>query len=397
MKLNKKIMVIIILTLLIGTVVPAFGITENQNSNNFNLYELDQQSTKSDKVYAIGPSDRELAQSFTPTLPILTKVILRLKSTGIPEFYYYYVDIKSSYLGSALTTAFIHRDTLVIGTNSCEFDFPDISVNPGTKYYIILRGVSDSSDSSKVWWWYGYPDPYTGGDAWYEYEGISGWNYLKEGIEYCDFWFQTYGTSVTNQPPNNPASSYDRLTDELVVTTTDPDEDQVRYGIDWNDDMSIDQWTSLVPSGTEQRIDCGSRKGNVGVIAEDEYGAQSSWVSQKSKNKQDFHSGSFIGEIGIRNENEPLVEFNGRFRDFRIGHILTGEISLIDTERSTSFQGFITRNYFIIQSAIRNRIVNIVGKFTSFNEEEQIFSGIWRGFAYGIGSTRGWITASFIQ
>jgi len=390
--MNNKIIGIFFCMLLIAATLPAFGITENQNTTNTILDELDQQSTKTDKVYAIGPSDKELAQSFTPTLTVLTKVILSLKSTGTPEFYYYYVDIKSSLLGSALTTAYIDRDTLVIGTNFCEFDFPDISVIPGTKYYIILRGVSDSSDSSKVWWWYGYPDPYAGGDAWYE--SISGWNYLKDGVVYCDFWFQTFGTSVINQPPNNPACSYDRLTDELVVTATDPDEDQIKYGVDWNNDLCVDQWTSLVPSGTEQRIDCGGRKGTTNVIAEDEYGAQSDWVSQKSKTKQDFHSGSFKAEIGIRNKS--ILDLDGQFRNFRIGHILTGTVTLSDTESSTRFQGFIIRNYFIIQSAVRNRIVNIIGKFTSIDEEEQIYSGNWRGFAYGVGNVKGWITASFI-
>jgi hypothetical protein len=111
---------------------------------------------------------------------------------------------------------------------------------------------------------------------------------LKEGIVYCDFCFQTYGTSVVNQPPNNPACSYDRLTDELVVTATDPDGDQLKYGVDWDNDLGIDQWTILVPSGTEQRIDCGGRKGFVGVIAQDVYGAESDLVSQKSKNKVFF-------------------------------------------------------------------------------------------------------------
>jgi len=280
--MKKELIGILVATLLIATALPTFGITEDQNTTNVILDELDQQSTKSDKVYAIGPSDKELAQSFTPTLPVLTKVILRLKSTGTPEFYYYYVDIKSSPLGSALTTAYIHRDTLVIGTNICEFDFPDISVTPGTKYYIILRGVSDSSDSSKVWWWYGYPDPYAGGDAWYE--SISGWNYLQEGIVRCDFCFETYGTAENN-PPNKPVCSYDSSSDELVVTATDPDGDQVRYGVDWNLDGTVDQWTGLVPSGTQKSISCSGRKGTVGVLSEDEYGAQSDWVSQKSKNK----------------------------------------------------------------------------------------------------------------
>jgi len=78
--MKNKIIRIIICMLLITTALPALGITENQNTTNVILDELDQQSTQSDKVYAIGASDRELAQSFTPTLPTLTKVILRLKS-----------------------------------------------------------------------------------------------------------------------------------------------------------------------------------------------------------------------------------------------------------------------------------------------------------------------------
>lgn len=279
-----KLLGIFICMLLIGTALPAFGLTKesvNPVIDTNMLDQLDQESTKVDTAYAIGSSDKELAQSFTPALPTLTRVVLRLKSTGTPEFYYYYVDIKSSYTGSALTTAYIDRSELLIGTNFCEFDFPDISVTVGTKYYIVVRGVSDSGDLSKVYWWYGYPDPYAGGDAWYE-SIAAGWNYLQEGLARCDFCFQTYGTD--NQPPNNPACSYDRSNDEIVVTATDPDGDQVRYGVDWNNDLTVDQWTSLVASGTEQRINCGGRQGTVGVIAEDEHGAQSGWISQKSKN-----------------------------------------------------------------------------------------------------------------
>jgi hypothetical protein len=277
--MRKKVLGIFVCTLLIMTALPVFGL----NMNSLMVDELDQQSTQVNSAKAIGPSDEELAQSFTPTLPTLTRVILRLKSTGTPEFYYYYVDIKSSYDGSALTTAHISRDELVIGSNFCEFDFPDISVTPGIKYYIILRGVSDSGGSSSVYWWYGYPDPYPGGDAWYEHPA-AGWNYLQEGMARCDFYFQTYG--MQNQPPNRPACSYDRINDELVVTATDPDGDQVRYGVDWNNDVVIDQWTSLVPSGTEQRINCGGRQGTVSVFAEDEHGAQSPPTSVTPKSKQ---------------------------------------------------------------------------------------------------------------
>jgi len=284
--MKTKILGILVTMLLIATALPAFGITENQNTTNVILDELDQQSTQSDKVYTIGPSDKELAQSFTPTLPVLTKVILRLKSTGTPEFYYYYVDIKSSYLGSALTTAYIHRDTLVIGTNSCEFDFPDISVTPGTKYYIILRGVSDSSDSSKVWWWYGYPDPYAGGDAWYE--SISGWNYLQEGIVRCDFWFQTYGAEEENNPPNTPSKPSGTTSGVVGVSysystsATDPDGDDIRYGWDWDGDGIVDEYSNLMNSGNvDSRSHAWTSTGtyNVKVKAKDEHNALSGFSS----------------------------------------------------------------------------------------------------------------------
>ena len=194
---------------------------------------LDQESTQTDKAKKTGASDEELAQSFKPTYPILTRVILRLKSLGSAEYYYYYVDIKNSLLGSALTTAHISRDILVVGTGWYEFDFPDISVTPGDTYYIVLRGVSTSSDSSSVYWWYGYPNPYADGAAWYE--SISGWNYLQEGVQYCDYCFQTYGAEAGNKPPNTPSQlsgpSSGNTGQALTYTssTTDPDGDTLTY------------------------------------------------------------------------------------------------------------------------------------------------------------------------
>ncbi|MEA3458468.1 MAG: PKD domain-containing protein, partial [Candidatus Thermoplasmatota archaeon] len=88
-----------------------------------------------------------------------------------------------------------------------------------------------------------------------------------------------------NNPPNRPACSYDRSSDQLRVSATDPDGDQIKYGVDWDNDGTVDQWTGLVPSGTQQSISCGGRTGTAAVVAEDEHGAQSDWVSIKSKNK----------------------------------------------------------------------------------------------------------------
>ena len=106
---------------------------------------------------------------------------------------------------------------------------------------------------------------------------------------YGDLKYATKGDGG-NQPPNKPTCRYVKNSDELVVSTTDPDCNKVRYGVSWNNDGNVDQWTELVPSGTIKRIDCEGRTGNVGVIAEDEHGAQSQWVSVKSKNKPSINT-----------------------------------------------------------------------------------------------------------
>ena len=313
-----KLLGIFVCMLLIVTALPALGLVKEsgtQNTTTFMLDELDQQSTKVDKVYEIGPSDKELAQSFTPTLPKLTKVILRLKSTGSADFYYYYVDIKSSLTGSALTTAYIHRDILVIGTGFYEFDFPDISVTTGIKYYIIVRGVSTSGDSSKVWWWYGYPDPYGSGDAWYE--SISGWNYLQEGIVRCDFCFQTYGSEENNPPntpnkPSGPTSGSVGVSYSYSTSTTDPDGDKIQYGWDWDGDSIVDEYSSLMNSGsTDTRSHTWTYSGtfNIKVKAKDEHNTLSGFSPvhtvtitsglNQPPNKPSTPNGTINGKTGV--------------------------------------------------------------------------------------------------
>jgi outer membrane protein assembly factor BamB len=100
--------------------------------------------------------------------------------------------------------------------------------------------------------------------------------YDHNGILYC---------LGPNFPPNNPLVSYDRRSDEIIILATDPDGDQVRFGISWNNNYTIDYWTKFVNSDSEFRIKCNVNNGTIGVIAEDEHGAQSDWVSVKSKEK----------------------------------------------------------------------------------------------------------------
>jgi hypothetical protein len=98
-----------------------------------------------------------------------------------------------------------------------------------------------------------------------------------------DIWLIKLGT---NTPPDMIMYVYDKIDDSLVILASDNDNDKIRYGISWDNDFSVDYWTEYVSSGTEKRIDCEGRTGYASVIVEDELGAQSDWVSVKSKNKQ---------------------------------------------------------------------------------------------------------------
>lgn len=98
------------------------------------------------------------------------------------------------------------------------------------------------------------------------------------------FDFTLFYVEFENHPPDEPMCRYKRLYDELLVFAKDDDNDEVRYGLSWDNDGVIDEWTAFYSSGVEVSISCEERTGTVGVIAEDEYGAQSDWSSVKSKN-----------------------------------------------------------------------------------------------------------------
>jgi len=62
------------------------------------------------------------------------------------------------------------------------------------------------------------------------------------------------------------------------TNTTDPNNDTIKYGWDWNGDGTVDQWTNVFNSGvtiTTAHTFTSNGTYNIKVMAEDEYGAQS--------------------------------------------------------------------------------------------------------------------------
>ncbi len=83
---------------------------------------------------------------------------------------------------------------------------------------------------------------------------------------------------VSNSSAAGAAQSFD-------IQASDPDNDTLRYGIDWNNDSSLDQWipgSGFVASNTVQTASYSWMTGGsytFQVLAQDENGASSAWVS----------------------------------------------------------------------------------------------------------------------
>jgi hypothetical protein len=92
-------------------------------------------------------------------------------------------------------------------------------------------------------------------------------------------------TAVNHNPnipskPSGPTSGTTGNSYTFSTNTTDQDNDKVKYGWDWNGDGIVDEWSSLVASGTiDSRSHSWSstRTYHVQVKAEDEHSVQSGW------------------------------------------------------------------------------------------------------------------------
>lgn len=275
-KMNKKIMGILIVTLFIGTALHSVA-----DMRNYNLYfdQLDQSQTMQTDHYYLSRWDA-YAQSFKPDAMTLTRVQLYFRHSGATNNIIF--AIRDDLDGSDLTDAIVNPSVIPINVWTwVEFDVADIAVTPGNTYYMLVYHIS-GGDLDVIAWGCSNVNIYFKGTGWQKEiwtDPPGPWTILDN----VDFCFKTYGE--LNNAPNRPSCSYEPITDVLIISATDPDNHEVKYGVSWDDDENIDTWTEYVPSGTEKQISCGGRKGTVGVIAEDEHGAQSSWISETAKNK----------------------------------------------------------------------------------------------------------------
>jgi len=109
--------------------------------------------------------------------------------------------------------------------------------------------------------------------------------YIVAGYNIGGAWLCKIDTFENNRPAP-PTYVYDKDRFQLVVSSTDQDNDRIRYGISWDNEV-VDDYTNYYESGEKARINCIGHKKPVYVIAEDEHGGQSHWVKAKGSISKD--------------------------------------------------------------------------------------------------------------
>jgi len=270
--LNRKIVGIFVMTLLIATTFSVVGMSEKDKTNeksrmhqvncermtsvfkDGNDDELDQQQTQDcSRGYGFY-KNKWKAQGFTPSLKVLTRVKLHIFRHGdLPDSVEIFVSIRNSLTGDDLTYIAIDASGIYDRT-WVEFDFPDISVIPNDKYYIICN-AKDTGDSENYFCWiFDTNNPYGRGDAWYSSDSGQHWkvkDYPPDWPE-IDFCFKTYGRGTNPYKPNTPSGPEEGdvgLEHTYYTSTTDPLDKQVYYMWDWGDG-NYSEWFGPYSSGT---------------------------------------------------------------------------------------------------------------------------------------------------
>jgi hypothetical protein len=282
--LIKNIAVSLIILCFVGSIIASSTSISNdygvQIKNGDNLDQYQHEITGGFLVNG----QWSVAQSFVPSYNMLTRVKL-----SVSYYHYGYTDLHFYILDDLEATPLVHMQVSpdeipesdpsnAANVEYTEFDFPDFEVEPGKTYFIKL--------STETYYWTEYlwggadGTDYVAGDIWKLNSQDTPPEWWKD--QYSDSAFETYGynnnapekPTITGPPQGTPNTDY-----VFYVQTTDIDEDQIYYYIDW-DDESVSNWIGPFESGdTYVEIHQWSSIGmyNVRVKARDTNMVESEW------------------------------------------------------------------------------------------------------------------------
>ena len=240
MVLYKSTTLFVIFSLLFILQYPVIGSVDD---------ELDQYQKLWNGGIGVGSPDM-LAQSFTPTDNLLTRVELNMYKAQ-QTTYNITVAIRDNLTGSNLVSTSLSSDMIPTSGEWIEFDFVDLQVAINETYYIVL--IPEGSSMSYVWRGFDNTnfDNYPQGKAWL----FTGEEWSDEDFLIQDWTFKTYKSHFSDSPeipmtPVGPTEGYSWNELEYQTNSSDPNGDDISYGWDWNGDDVVDEWTNYVASGT---------------------------------------------------------------------------------------------------------------------------------------------------
>jgi len=282
----KKVIGILIVTLLITTAITTVGELNNTNSNLdcFNPKvdimtddEIDQENIEN---LSTGGGAiiwyQYLAQSFRPTKPFLTRVEISI-CNNFEHPGTLLISINESLTGDSLVSDSVHSSDLpdiwYPDFFWYEFDFPDLEVIPGMEYFIVC--MTQDGDYE---WIGNYGDRYKRGSCWFTDDNKT-WNIHEEE----DLGFRTYGYG--NKAPINlvisgPSSGKVGTNYDYIFHASDPENDAIYYYIDWGDN-SKELCIGPCESGYGVTVSYTWNEQDIYTIrakAKDIYGAESDWA-----------------------------------------------------------------------------------------------------------------------
>lgn len=223
------------------------------------------------------------AQSFKPSLGILTKVQLLLSREGnLSVDAKIIVSIRSSLYRMDLVSKSIYANQISDQSEWVEFNLDYISVIPGNIYHIVCK-TEGCSKADHISWYFDIDNPYDGGNVQFsETHGVS-WYLLEQGLSDIDFCFKTYGRA--NSPPNKPLKpdgetngNYGKSYSYRTISA-DVDNDQMFYFWDWGDGDNSGWVGPYEPGEICKESHTWMIKGSylVKVKSKDEWNVESEW------------------------------------------------------------------------------------------------------------------------
>jgi hypothetical protein len=284
--MKKKILVVLVMTLLISTMVITVGSDENQENilNSFrNSVEVVDQDVPASDIYGWwhDPEYTAVAQSFIPQHSPLTKIRLYTGANGNPPKANYTISLTETLDGEPIVSDTVYSEDFIY--SAWDIVFPDTELIIGQTYYFTITTDTYGGYTENFQYFRSIQDTYENGEQWEKHNGEWQRGYWED--VYWDLSFTTYWRDYAPDNPliDGPPEGKAQERYGYTFSTDDPEGHEVEYQIDWGDGITT-PWLGSYESGEEVEKEhqwAYENNYTIRIRARDVYGAESEWTSME--------------------------------------------------------------------------------------------------------------------